>query len=183
MDSEKRLTGYNPQLHEAFLLAWFFHLRQTGDINTTFFKDLHNITPFLNYFANGVKLGFAYDVKGLTFAVWYHPILDAAEFGLWIREDKRQSPSSLKCLYEAFDHVFDLFPVIMSVCKQGHLREIHEKIGFNVSADIPAAWDGNTIQIYYLTKEAYNERRRRNGINGRGSDHRRSAAEEVERIE
>ena len=168
MDNEKRLTGYNPQLHEAFLLAWFFHLRQTGDLNTTFFKDLHNITAFLNYFAKGVTLGFAYDAKGISFAVWYHPILDAAEFGLWIREDKRQSPSSLKYLYEAFDHVFNLFPVVMSVCKQGHLREIHEKIGFAVSADIPAAWGGNPIQIYYLTKESYDERRSRHGSNGRG---------------
>ena len=177
----KQLVSYNIQQHEALAVAWFFHLRQTGDLDRVFFKDNHTITAFLNWCGNYAKLAFKSDAKGICFAAWIRPILNAAEFGLWIREDKRQSPSSLRCLYEAFDEIFDHYPVIMGVSKQQHLRDIHEKFGYKFGANIPNAWDGHAIQVYYLTKEAYYERRTRNGSTGRVASNRRPTAQEVER--
>ena len=158
MDNEKRLTGYNPQLHEAFLLAWFFHLRQTGDLDKVAHPSLHTLTTFLNHYANDVKLGFASDTKGIWFASWVRPLMNAGEFGLWIREDKRHSPTALKCLYESYNTCFQWYTTLIGISKQGHLKEIHEKMGYVQCADIPAVWSGNAVQVYYLTKDAYNER-------------------------
>lgn len=159
------LIPYNPAAHEQLLVHWFFNLKKTGDLDKVFFKDLHTLTAFLNYYANGVKLAFTVDKDGISLAAWVRPILDAGEFGLWIREDKRHSPSSLRSVYEAYDDLFKRFAVLMGVSKQQHLRKLHEKLGYEVSIEIPNAWDGEPVQIYHLTREAYEHGR--NGIRTR----------------
>ena len=149
------LIPYNPAAHEQLLVHWFFHLKKTGDLDKVFFKNTHTLTGFLNYFAGNVKLGIAVDENGISFAAWVQPILDMGEFGMWIREDKRQSKSSLANVYEAYDAVFQQYSTIVGVSKQNNLRKVHEHLGYVFSTEIPNAWGGEPVQIYHLTKEAY----------------------------
>ena len=165
-----QLILYVPQQHETLGVAWFFKLRQTGDLDKVCYTTLHTITNFLSYWANSVKLLFKADNDGIYFAAWAHPIMAAGEFGLWIREDKRHSSSTLKLVYEAYDKAFDVYPVLLGVSKQSDLRKIHEHLGYVFNAEVPNVWDGQPAQFYYLTKEAYYGRRSgRSSTSGRAT--------------
>lgn len=161
MRNDKPLTLYNPAIHEGLLLAWFFELRKTGDLDKVAHTSLHTITSFLNFFAKDVKLGIATDRNGIWFAAWLQPYMDASIAGIWIREDKRHTPSALKAVYHFYNTAFEYVSVIVGISKQPHLKRIHEKLGYRYAGEIPQVWGGKPIQSYYLTKEAYYERKQR----------------------
>ena len=153
------LRVYKWQTEEWLLLDWYNQLVGSGDMGVTFTPDMRHLSTFLTYFRGHATMGYGSDEKGMFFACWIEPFLAGGFFGLWIRSDKRHSLSALKLLREAYDEAFKMCTVLLGICKQEHLREIHEKLGYKRLASVPALWNGESVDIYALTKAEWEAKR------------------------
>lgn len=166
MDKEKpkeHLRVYDWRTEEWLLIDWYHKLVTSGDMNTTMMSDMRYLSNFLLYFRPKVTLAYASDNNGIWFASWVEPFMAGAFFGLWIRQDKRHIPSAYRLLSEAYDEAFKVFTVLIGISCQEHLRDIHRKMGYSHLGTVPAIWDGNPADVYFMTREmweAKNGRRR-----------------------
>ena len=157
---ETDLKVYRWQTDEFLLIDWYSQLVQSGDMAVTFTPDMRYMSSFLAYFRGRCTLGYATDTRGIYFACWIEPFLSGAFFGIWIREAYRTVPSSLKLTVAAYDAAFQTATVLIGICKQDHLRELHEKLGYKRLATIPALWNGSDVDAYALTRDMWQQRRR-----------------------
>jgi hypothetical protein len=154
--SEPQLRVYDWRSDEWLLLDWYNQLVGSGDMAVTFTPDMRYLSNFLTFFRGHVTMGYSADEKGIFFAVWIEPFLAGAFFGLWIRSDKRHTLSALRLTKEAYTEAFKMCTVLIGLCKQEHLREIHEKLGYKRLATIPALWNGEAVDVYAITREQWN---------------------------
>jgi hypothetical protein len=163
MKTEPRLTVYNWKTDEYLLIDWYAKLIQSGDMALTFTLDMRWMGNFLQYFRKAT-LGYACDEKGIFFACWLEPLLSGAFFGMWIREDKRQASTSLKLAIEAYGEAFKVYTVLMGLCKQDHLKDVHLKLGYTLQCTIPGLWNGEDVAVYSMTREQWETRYERRKI-------------------
>jgi hypothetical protein len=157
---EPKLKVYDWKSDEFMLIDWYAQLIQSGDMAVTFTPDMRYMSSFLGYFRGRATLGYSCDSRGIYFACWIEPFLSGAFFGIWIREPYRTRPVALKLTIEAYDAAFQTATVLIGICKQEHLRELHEKLGYQRLATIPALWSGDSVDAYAITKDMWLQRRR-----------------------
>jgi|SRR5581483_3193661 len=152
------LRVYNWEIDEFLLVDWYNNLIMSGDHFKTFYRDLRHLSTFLDFFKPPRTLAIAVDDKGIWFAYWIDSMMSGAFFGLWVREDKRQAPSMLKCFREAINGSFLFASVLISITKQDHVCRQLEKLGFDYLGRVPALWDGENVDVYTLTKDDWEQR-------------------------
>lgn len=153
--SEQQLIIYRADQHEYLALDWYSELMSSGDMLVTFTEDMRMISTFLSYFKQKVILAFAADARGMWFAYWAEPYMSGAAVGVWIREDKRQVPSAFRLLVKCYDESFKVWPTLVGLCKQEHLKEIHLKLGYREACVLHKFWNGNDVTVYELTHERW----------------------------
>lgn len=161
--SELRI--YNWTSDEFVLLDWYNQLVTTGDHYLAFDKDLRYVSNFLAFFKPPQTLAFASDKRGMWFAFWLSPFMSGANFGLWVREDKRNGTAWFKLLTECFDESFKTVTVLIAVTKQDSVCAQLERLGAVRGMVLPAFWDGADAMVYSMTKDQW---RQKNGRTSRG---------------
>lgn len=159
MNSE--LTVYNYAEHEHLAIQWFKVLNESGDMNTTFATDMKSLTNFLTFMRSNGTLAFSSDEKGMWFTIWFSKYMDGAFWGVWVREDRRHGATYFKMIASALNEAFKYFTVIIGECKQERLHDMHLKLGFKYCGAIPFVWNGENVNYYALTKEAWENRKLR----------------------
>ena len=162
-----QLRLYEWQTQEYLLIDWYSQLVASGDMYVTFAPDMRYMSNFLTFFRGHAILGYDVDEKGIWFAFWVEPCMSGAYAGVWIREDKRHAPSSFKLLSKAYDEAFKVYTVIIGMSKQFDHRELHAKLGYTHACTIPGLWNGDEVDIHYLTREQWNHRKEHRGILGK----------------
>ena len=156
---ETELKVYNWQTDEFLLIDWYAQLVQSGDMSVTFTPDMRYMSNFLGYFRGRSTLGYSCDSRGIYFACWLEPFLSGAFFGIWIRESHRTTSAALRLTIEAYNEAFKFATVLIGICKQEHLRELHKKLGYTHTTSIPALWNGEAVDVYAITRDQWEQRR------------------------
>lgn len=151
------MIAYDAQQHEALVIQWWANLDEDRDV--TFHSSAHRLGAFLKLFAEEAALLFECDKAGIWFAAWTQPLCDGVTFSLWIRKDKRHSPEAWKSLQIAYNVVFDRYPVVIGYTRQPHLHAVHLKLGYEYAGRIPNIADRNTLYIYSMSREQWQNRR------------------------
>lgn len=146
------LSVYDWKSDEFQLIDWYAQLIKSGDMYSTFTPDMRYMSNFLNFFKPPRTMGYASDKNGIFFAFWLESFLSGAFCGVWIRESHRHAPSSMKLLIESYNSAFEVYTVLMGLCKQEHLQEIHSKLGYTKRTTVPGLWNGDAVDFYTLTK-------------------------------
>ena len=155
------LTVYDWRSDEWLLVDWYAQLIKSGDMAVTFTPDMRYMGNFLAWFRAPRTLAISNDNSGVFFAFWLESFLSGAFCGLWVREDKRQSPTAMKLIIEAYNSAFQVYTVLMGICKQEHLRDVHLKLGYTKKTTIPALWNGDAVDFYAITKDDWEKRHER----------------------
>lgn len=154
------MIAYEREKHEVLLVEWFYKLQQDPvEYENLFAKPLRNLTTLLNWAANQAQLMIAYDTT-LWAAAWVTPVLSGAEFGAWIRKDKRKSISQVAFIHQCYKKALEVFPVLIGITRQPHLHQLHLSLGYQLVGEIPHLFDGLPAMVYSLTKESYESRRK-----------------------
>ena len=145
--------------HDLVLARWWTTLISGDDASRTFSPDVtSNLHAFLSFFQLPRHLVFKLDGGGVWFAAWYEPIMSGAFFGLWIREDHRQSRASFVAFEESIRAGLVVSPVLIGVTRQPDLIDEHERVGYTLVGRIPELWDGDDVWILTMTRESFNAR-------------------------
>ena len=153
-----QLRVYDWRTEEYLLIDLYNQLITSGDMATTFAPDMRYLSTFLTFFRGGATMGYASDNNGIFFASWVQTFLAGGFFGVWIRKDKRHTVTALRLLTESYNECFKVYTVLLGICKQEHLREVHEKLGYKRLAEVPALWNGESVDIYAMTKDMWENR-------------------------
>jgi len=173
---------YDPDRHETLVVDWF--LRQLRghpeELENLFASPLRSLTEILGWAKHTVKIMFEMDNGGIWIASWVEPVLSGAYYGLWVRQDKRQTKGMLKHVDEVLDYSLTQFPVLMAITKQARLQDEMERLGFVKQGDIPFLFDGHDAGIYFLTKESRDGRKwRRQDLKSKLAESLRASVGEV----
>lgn len=133
------------------LLAWWYHLANSGDLEATFNRETAALTQFFKVFEAPTELYYEQDDQGFTVASWLTPMMDGAFFSLWIRADKRQSKSSLNFIIELLGTALARYKVLLFVTRNENVMELAKRIGFEPKGEIPYLFDGDTAFVGTLT--------------------------------
>jgi len=112
-------------------------------------------------------MGYVADEKGIWYSWWVEPCISGAFAGLWIRKDKRTSISALRATREAINESFKVFTVLIGLCKQEHLRDIHLRLGYQRLGVVPGLWYGEDVEVYILTKDDWDKGLGKQHVSGR----------------
>lgn len=154
----KELRVYNWRTDEYLLVDWYAKLIQNGDMALVFAPDMRYLGNFLAHFRK-LTLGYACDKDGIFFACWLEPLLSGANFGVWVRENMRHAPTTLRLLTTAYNEAFKVFTVLLGLCKQPALQDIHRKLGYKKAFTIPALWNGEDVDVYVITQDMWLNRK------------------------
>lgn len=165
MDAKKEVAPFSLQLSkyewtrdEYLLVDWYNALVSSGEHYQTFSPELRYLSEFLNFFKPPRILVYSADKGGIFYAFWLEPAMSGAYFGVWIRKDKRTRPSSLELLKRSFNASFEGCTVLIAVTKQEDLDSTLRRLGCKHACRIPALWDGDAADVYYLTKDIWEQR-------------------------
>ena len=158
MDAEPSLKVYAWQSDEYLLIDWYAQLVASGDMAVTFTPDMRYMSNFLGYFRGRVTLGYATDARGIWFAYWIEPFLSGAFVGIWIRKEQRATSRALRHVIYGYNEAFKVATVLISLCKQEHLRELIVKLGYQTATTIPALWNGADVDVHIITRDMWEQR-------------------------
>lgn len=156
------MIAYDPNKpsHEMMALKWFLDLRAKPDeFNKLFTKSLQNLTIFLHWIRNTVRVAVAFDEQGFWACAWIEPSLSGAYAGAWIREGKRGTFQALAFMNRFYAESLRVFPVLLGLTKQRELHEIHLAMGYTLGCVIPEFFDGDDAFLYIMTRESRREAR------------------------
>ena len=151
------LRVYDWRVDEYMAVDWYSKLVQSGDMAVTFTPDMRYLGNFLAYWRRAV-LAYASDESGVFFACWVEPIMSGSFFGAWVREDKRHTVTALKLLTYAYDEAFKTSTVLIGLCKQEHLQDLHRKLGYKRACVVPGLWNGEDVDVYVMTRAMWEAR-------------------------
>src|SRR5215472_2199734 len=154
------LIVYNPEdnAHVAVIIQWWSALPER-DREVTFHPNLHKLAAFLAWFnERRANLLFALDQQGLTLGAWTEALWDGAQFGVWVRPDKRSAPGVWRDLQQAYRMALEVYPVLFGYTRQPKLHAAHLKLGYEYAGKLPQAWGGQPVWIYALTREGWARR-------------------------
>jgi hypothetical protein len=123
-----------------------------GELDLVFQSSATILSRFLDIFREN-ELAYTADDKGITVAVWGSPMFSGCMTGVYIRPDKRGSPSAYRAIIEALRMLFTRVKVVVGVTQQKHLLSVHDRLGYNVVGCIPGLWDGKDAWVITLTSE------------------------------
>ena len=156
------MIEYDRERHEMLILKWYLDLNsKPQEFSNLFAKPLRNLTEILFWSARTVKLYFEIDVAGIWIATWFVPDLSGAFWGIWVREDKRQTKAMLAHVNESLELGLAHFPVLMANTKQPRLRSEMERLGWVHQGEVPHLFDGDASSIYWMDRGSRDGRRRR----------------------
>lgn len=145
----------NNNAHAMLLQQMWATMEQAGDIEAGFMSDSHIVTRFFEIFRPPTQGFFEMDDKGIYFATWFSPFLSSMWQGLWIREDKRRSPTVFKSAFELLNEVFREVPVIIGITKRAELLESLKELGYDISMAIPEIYEGKTGWLVQLHRSRF----------------------------
>ena len=150
---------YDWQKDEPLLVNWYSEMLTSGEHYQTFTPELRYLSTFLEFFKHpNRRLIYAADKGGIWFAFWIESHMSGAFFGLWGRADRRASLTMLKNLQACFYLAFKAVTVLIAVTKQPKLRTQLERLGAQYGMTIPALWDGDSVEVYTMTRDQWNKR-------------------------
>jgi hypothetical protein len=156
------MIEYDRERHEMLILKWYLDLNSKPlEFANLFAKPLRNLTEILFWSARTVELYFEIDVSGIWIATWFVPDLSGAFWGIWVREDKRQTKAMLAHVNESLELGLAHFPVLMANTKQPRLRSEMERLGWVHQGEVPHLFDGDASSIYWMDRGSRDGRRRR----------------------
>lgn len=153
------LIRYDGSINHDYLLArWHQELVETNELLTTFSEQAAPLGAFMGYFRDKVGLWFAVDNNRITYAVWYEPVMSGVFLSTWCAIDYRRHRTLPLRFESVLDAATQLWPVILCVTRQPHLFPEMQKFGFQYVGEIPGLWDGTTISLLQLTRQAFDQR-------------------------
>lgn len=148
---------YEPSVSTDLILThWYAELRNSGDMDRIFGKDLP-LTEFFSIVMPPVTdLCFDLDERNQMWAAcWFQRMMSGAFVGVWLRSDKRKSPSSLKFMIRAHEMAFVNVNILFATTRQPKLIEEHEKFGYSLVGKIPRLWGEEPGWLFSLSKEDF----------------------------
>lgn len=141
---------------DADLFKWYLQLVQTGDLQKIAGPSVWPIGGFMTQFTSpNASLFYAEDDKGWWAAAWASPFVGGANWGFWLREDKRGGCDGPDFLFEFQSVAFEYYAVLIAVTKQGAVVGKLEQLGYTVLGPVPYLFEGEPCYISYLTREDY----------------------------
>lgn len=148
--------------HDLLVSQWWAQLHTDGDIETLIFRDSRSLSRFLEMLQPPTQLLFETDGTRIIFAAWFQPAFDGAFYSLWIAKEWRTVPKALDLVHQSYAIGFEQWPVLMGVTKQARLKKSHERLGYVwYEPPIPYLFDGEPAWLVVLTKERWEDGRRR----------------------
>ena len=136
------------------VIAWWDHMRRAGDLARTFGREV-TLSSFLDIWKTE-RLTFDTDeLDQICVATWFTPFMDAALFGLWVRADRRQSPSTLRGIVTSFQAVFEHTSLIISVTPHAAIVPELGRLGYVVLGAIPGLIGPGDAYAGYVTNQAF----------------------------
>jgi hypothetical protein len=145
----------NNNAHAMLLQQMWATMEQAGDIEAGFMSDNHIITQFFELFRPPTQTFISVDEAGIYFAAWFSPFLSAVWQGMWVREDKRQSPSVFKDWISVLNEIFTYVPTVLGLTKRADLLEPHKKLGYDISLVIPEIYEGQAGWLVQLHRNRF----------------------------
>ncbi len=144
--------------HMDLLLAQMYaRIVESGEIHMMFATP-HTLGSFIAMFVLPNNLIFDVDDDGITMAMWFEPMFSGAFVSVWIRPDRRQSPSAFKALIRGYDAGFQLYPILLGITKQKELLATHRKLGYILKCEIPGFFGGKTAYVVQLDRKRFYKR-------------------------
>lgn len=147
---------HNPN-EEIFLLRWWMHLQETGDIKKLIKPSSHSVDSFFHLFSYPTTLIYSLDKDGeINNAAWVSPddekaIKKTAYSGAWTREDTRGTKLQYKFIRTFYSLSFEFFDSLLGITWQKELLDLHIKLGYTVVGCIPDYYDQPYCYIIRLT--------------------------------
>jgi hypothetical protein len=145
--------------HDLLIAQWWGALRQVGEFDGVFSEDVQSLGAFMEFWRGSCVLVFDTDEQGMTVAMWFQPAMSGAFSGLWVRPDKRRSPSVFRQIELGYSSALCHWPVLIGVTKQEQLLKAHRKLGYDVLGRVPHLWNGDPAWIVILTREGFDAAR------------------------
>jgi hypothetical protein len=152
------MTAYEGK-YAPLLVQWWAEIAETPEFSKTVHSSAQALDAFICYFRHTAALMFEADDKGIWFAASTTPFYDGAMFDVWIRPDKRHTPSALKALSLAFELALGRYSNLFGMTQQRELHAIHLKLGYTYGGVLKENMDGKTQYIYQLTREGWANRK------------------------
>lgn len=145
---------YEPGVNSDLLLTeWWTHLGLSGDLERAFTVDLAPLGAFLMEWRNISALMYEVDEQGsICKAAWVERVMSGGFYGLWIREDQRDS-SSLAFVLESTLLCLQRFPVLIYVTRSRETADTAIRFGANEIGEVPHIFDGQAAIVLSITSE------------------------------
>ena len=167
---------YQPDTdHDLLVAHWWGHLRDSGDLAKLLAHDEQPFSRFMRDMRKPTELVFQLNPDNPTQivrAAYFQPFTLGALVGLWLHESVRRTRDSLAFVEEVLTQGLRTWPLLVNFTKQPSLLDVHRKLGYTISEEIPAAWDGQSAWIMTLTRRSFEE-----------AQHGRQQSRTTERIE
>lgn len=149
------MEHYDPKRreHRSLVENWYWTLKESHEFLGTFHHSFGTPESFVHHFDQG-NLLFTQFKGHMISALWFYPWFDGVEMGLWVDPHHRHSKVVREMRID-FEQALRAFPVIVSCTIRPEVEKLLLHLGFVHTGSIPYAWDEQTVEAYYITKELY----------------------------
>lgn len=138
------------------LLVWYSKLVESGDLQKIAGQSVWSLSGFMGQFTRpDASVFFAADERGWWAVAWGCPFVGGANWGFWLREDKRGGTEGPDFLFEFQTVAFEYFPVLIAVTKQESVVGKLTQLGYTVLGPVPYLFEGEPCYISYLTRDDF----------------------------
>jgi hypothetical protein len=145
--------------YDLLLAQWWANLRESGDMETTFFKSAHSLSGFLSFFAPPRILFLDHEEGVVVRAVWLDPIEDGAFLGLWLHPRFRGRltlKENLGFVVAVHNAAFKRYRVLMALTSTQKVIDNALKLGYTYLGAVPFInGDNSTTHVMYVTPATF----------------------------
>jgi len=153
------LTVYEPSVQaDICLFEWWRELMDADDMESAFGSRGFLLTEFCQIMRSTQAYYTADETNRWDRVAWSRPVMGGADFGCWLRHDRRQSKESLGFVVAVLRELFSRVPVLTSLTTEDRVVGDLHALGFQELGGIPRLFDGKTVYVLYLERSTFNER-------------------------
>lgn len=143
---------------DRLIALWHAQMEQDGDLEGLFTANSRTLAALFRIIGAGNKsLVYDLDERGIWFAMWGEPMLNAAVIGVWIRRDRRPTRDALRRILDGFGWYLTPFPCLLVITKQKSLLDTLERLGYAMFGPVEEWFDGEPGWIGKLTRAKHLE--------------------------